>query len=83
MVWWQLSGMNESEWSSLPWRRVVSKEWKISSLKLWSKGRRQVQLLEKEWFDVVLNQIDMREYRREWLEEALDILESSNESNPN
>jgi alkylated DNA nucleotide flippase Atl1 len=74
MVWRQLSWMPEHEWNTLPRRRVVNKQWKISSLKLWSKWRKQIQLLESEWFVVNDNQIDMERYRWTHLDTEIENL---------
>jgi methylated-DNA-protein-cysteine methyltransferase related protein len=62
IVGWMLSGMPESEWSQLPWWRVIAKTGEISSLKLGMKGNRQIQLLEEEGVEVQNGVVDMAKY---------------------
>lgn len=60
-----LSSMPESKWSQLSRQRVVNKQWYISSLKLWTKWLRQIELLRQEWVEVNSEwYIDMVKY--EW-----------------
>lgn len=49
----QLSGMPESQRTLLPWWRVVNKAGYVSTLKLWPKWRKQIELLEKEGNEMV------------------------------
>jgi len=62
VVGWILSGMPESEWSSCPWYRVVSKNGFISSLKLGTKGLIQKQVLLDEGYTLIGDSIDMQKH---------------------
>ncbi len=42
--------------------RVISKQWIISSLKLWEKWLEQTRLLQSEWVQIVDGQVDMQIY---------------------
>jgi alkylated DNA nucleotide flippase Atl1 len=57
-----LSSMNQKERELLPWRRVVNKQWVVSSLKLGEKGLIQIRLLREDWVEVVNDQINMKRY---------------------
>ncbi len=57
-----LSGMNKNERDLCPWRRVVNKQWFISTLKLGERGIEQIRLLEKEDIEVEDGIIDMKKY---------------------
>lgn len=58
----QLSALPEHERDSLPRWRVVAKNGYVSSLKLWDKWWKQIQLLEKEDIPVTDNYVLMSEY---------------------
>ncbi len=66
IVWRLLSSMPESEWMVYPWRRVINKQWYISTLKLGRKWLLQKQLLEKEKIEIVNDTVDMKEYWYNW-----------------
>lgn len=60
LVWWQLNSIWNDVCSR---RRVVSKKWEISALKLWEKWQRQIMILKWEWVQVdIHNQINMKIY---------------------
>ncbi len=58
-VGWILSGMPESEWSLVPWQRVIAKNGFVSTLKLGYKGILQIQLLESEGVKVINDHVDI------------------------
>jgi methylated-DNA-protein-cysteine methyltransferase related protein len=62
MVGWTLSGMKQSEWSALPWQRVVAKDGAISALKLGQKGILQMDLLTQEGVEITDETVKMSKY---------------------
>lgn len=66
IVWRLLSSMPESERMIYPWRRVINKQWYISTLKLGRKWLLQKQLLEKEKIEIVNDIVDMKKYGYNW-----------------
>lgn len=59
VIGWLLSGLPEHDWTQLPWWRVVAKTGYVSSLKLWDKWWRQIELLRQEQIPVENNTVDM------------------------
>lgn len=62
VIGWTLSGMKESEWSSLPWWRVVAKTGYVASLKLGQKGILQLDMLTREGVEIEAETVDMTKY---------------------
>ena len=66
IVWRLLSSMPESERMVYPWRRVINKQWYVSTLKLGRKWLLQKQLLEKEKIEIVNDTVDMKKFWYNW-----------------
>lgn len=67
IVGWQLSRMPKHERPLLPRRRVVNKQGYISAMKLWTKWRKQRQLLEAEGLEIINDTVqDLDEVRWEF-----------------
>ncbi len=64
MVWKILSSMNAEEQLRYPWRRVINKEWYVSSMKLWERWLRHKILLEKEKISIINDVVDMKKFGR-------------------
>jgi alkylated DNA nucleotide flippase Atl1 len=62
MIGRQLSGLVNGWDDVVPWRRVVNKQWFVSTLKKWDKWWRQIAALESEEIPVVDWYVDVRTY---------------------